>query len=641
MVKLSDDLSDVTAREAVVYLVAGESISTFPDDCLTRFVGRVNPGLECTDDEIKFTIIDKSKFFNVMLPQTYLDDTTYPDVPLEYKNNKIPLVYGEFNITGGDEELFDYSGTGLCRAVPINSENGQEFIVADHEGEEITSLWEAYSGLSHPALHGSPTLNATDSGYITAILHVSATSGLAWMSVYAHPELSVELDGDDTPVEFEYGNGIDTDDTTYTEGHDTVDTGTGGSTSHRSYWKLKDSSWLSSHFTSGAVVYYQAKLNSQVGTPDDCEMYFCSEVGTINTGQGLLYTGALTSTGSWDTSEAVAWDSGDDYYSVWRPNYLALYVNKDAWASADSVEFNQTVVYIYGLMAKIGIPCDKNSRGTFAACRGRMYGTWINSRSSSYSDDFTIEDPSGIIESLLRDEIGLETADIDITSFTAAEDTNVEARINLHSGNEMLLFDVIRQLAEQSTFAFFWSAAGKPYLIPMAEWNRPFTIEEVVPVSMIASRNGMPDVKFEKTKFVANKLNIRSRYQQEYEDKYRDYTEHENTTSTGGKFGTIAADLKWPNICGDSKDYVANHYLTYTDSPGYDPQQWAVEHIEVTFRTVGFAYAHLQPGAWIQLSDDLDNYITAFGESWGDIDLLVTNIKIGTDSTEIRAIELY
>jgi len=61
-----------------------------------------------------------------------------------------------------------------------------------------------------------------------------------------------------------------------------------------------------------------------------------------------------------------------------------------------------------------------------AADGGRIFGSWIDedSRNNGYDAGDLISNPAYIIESLLRDELGLVTAQIDITSFDAAGNTS-------------------------------------------------------------------------------------------------------------------------------------------------------------------------------------------------------------------------
>ncbi len=632
MVRPSDDLGGVTAYEAIVYLVAGETIATFPNDCLARFVGNVEPGLEYDADTIKLTIIDKSKFLNIKLPKNLIS-SVWADAPPESLNQKIPIAYGQYSLAGDDDDDFDYTGLGLALAIPVDINPGQKFVIANHVGEEITQLWSAFSGLTHPAIHSLATLDFDDGGYITAVLY-TAEWGAGIFDLWAMPEAGAYIDEAGVAQNLANENGRDLDDTTYVEGKDSYDTGDAGYTAHASYWKLKDASWLISHIDDLGAMMFQVKATSQMGTPDEAKIRIQTEIN--ETPGTIVEEDDIGITGSWASSGVVP------NLQTQKPNFLRLYVKKDAWASADGVADNQTVIYIYEIRVKFFCVL-KDFQKTFAACKGRTYGSWITGRGASYADDFMIEDMSGIIESLLRDEAGLVDADIDMTSFTAAENTNVKGRINLHSGNQMLLFDIIKQLAEQSTFAFFWSAAGKAYLIPLNDFIVP-TIVETIPASLICGDDkGLPEIRVIKTKFIANKATIESRYQQEYGNVYRDLTTIENTTKTAGKFGTINIDLRWPNICGTSAAHVANHYIRKADGTAADGDGiWANEHNQVQFATVGFAYAHLQPGDWIQLdATTVDPHILApGGESWATIKLLITNVRVGIEKTEFTAVEL-
>jgi len=265
----------------------------------------------------------------------------------------------------------------------------------------------------------------------------------------------------------------------------------------------------------------------------------------------------------------------------------------------------------------------------WAACEGRKYGSWISSRSSNYSSGAMIEDPAGIIESILRDEFSLASDDIALTSFIDAENTSVKARLNLHSKNDLTLNEAIRQLAEQSTFAFFWSAANKARLIPLND-SSP-TTNRTIPWSHI--KKG--EIKCGKTVNVINKLNVESRWHAEA-DVFRDSDTYEDATSQTAIGRTITYDAEWPNISGTSAAHVGTFLVNSTNGI------WSKEHNVIEFETVGFANADLEIGDWIELDDDtVDPHRLLFGSSWSGVQFLVTSIRQGIESTKITAIELY
>ena len=65
------------------------------------------------------------------------------------------------------------------------------------------------------------------------------------------------------------------------------------------------------------------------------------------------------------------------------------------------------------------------SPNIFARLQGRMYGSWIEDggRSVGYAEDDLIEQPAYVIESILRDELGLTSNEIDTESFDVVGNT--------------------------------------------------------------------------------------------------------------------------------------------------------------------------------------------------------------------------
>ena len=294
---------------------------------------------------------------------------------------------------------------------------------------------------------------------------------------------------------------------------------------------------------------------------------------------------------------------------------------------ADGTTNNTELLEIYNIYLRIRHTI-KTLGDMYAACEGREYGSWITSRSSNYADGDCIEDPAGIIESILRDELGLADADINMPSFIDAENTSMKARINLHSDNEAMSDAVIKQIAEQSTFAYFFSGAGKAKLIPLND-STPTTTRTIPWSHLVAT----PQVS--KSKVVANEMYIKSRWQQEY-DKFRDSV---HTTNAGSQitYGERIYNAEWKNICGTSVTHLASHLVATGGG-----QIWASEHNIIEIETKSFTNIDLEIGDHIELDDTtVDPHILCYGASWSGKQFMIDKIDRGLDKTTIKAIELY
>ena len=241
-----------------------------------------------------------------------------------------------------------------------------------------------------------------------------------------------------------------------------------------------------------------------------------------------------------------------------------------------------------------------------------------------------IEDPAFIIESILRNELSF--TDIDTDSFDDAADAGVTARLNLHSDNLMQSDDVIKQLAEQSTFAFTFTADGKARLIPLdsTSWSS-MTADRTIHAEHIVDK----DVTVSYSAAVANDIDVDSRWQQEY-GIYRDSDNFADSTSKGYGHGTLYDTYRWPNICGASVTTVAEHLVK--TSTGILSNR----HLTIELETVAFTNTDLELGDCIALDNSsLSPHVTPpGGGSWSGKKFVVVELRKG-DTTRIKAMQLH
>jgi len=132
---------------------------------------------------------------------------------------------------------------------------------------------------------------------------------------------------------------------------------------------------------------------------------------------------------------------------------------------------------------------------------------------------------------------------------------------------------------------------------------------------------------------------VESRYQQEYNNIYRDYDEYSNSTSGSNQ----AYAVKWPNICGTSAALVARHLIKKADgTDSNDNGIWAHQHNIIEFSTPYFQNAALEIGDWIEIDDSTaDVHMKCFDESWSGKQCLIVGLEQAIDMTTITAIELF
>jgi hypothetical protein len=115
----------------------------------------------------------------------------------------------------------------------------------------------------------------------------------------------------------------------------------------------------------------------------------------------------------------------------------------------------------------------------------------------------------------------------------------------------------------------------------------------------------------------------------------------ENSVSQG-LYNEYCYKAKWPNLAGDSALHVARHLVKKLDgTDSNDDGLWANEHLTIEFETMGFAYAHLEPGDWIELdSTSFNAQVKAFGSSWANEQFLIVDVQQSL-TTKIKAIKLF
>jgi len=660
--RMSDILYNIRGNEAVIYLQAGKNIPTdIETNCMERFKGVVALEPAYDDEYLSLQLSDKMLFDDVEIPNRIMS-SIYSDTPSEYANDVIPLVYGKFTITGDDTTDFDFSGNGLAIAIPTQIIFPPKCVVSDHVLHAITAMYLKLDGIDDPAIYDSPTLTADDSNRGTATANDTA-------KLYMYPsdneDTGYDTDSYASPINSDRAYNRDTSD--YAILLDSIDDGSTGTA--YGTWRLSNGSKLMELFYErGIMLRIQGYLESNVGTLINEQVEF---VG-VNGDKSVV--GPIIVDSTWQTSSGPAWTptnlKPEEY------NAITIRCQKTSWANADGIADNWSagLMFVHGLRARLEfrpgnfttpaenpmsaqrlnpeqpggmlpssnpdsppllITTEPLNTPAFVACEGMEYESWITGRSSNYTSGDCIEDPAGIIESLLREQLSYGNSDLDLTSFIDAENTSVKMRLNLHKGNKAPISSIIKKICEQSTFTFFMSAAGKAKLIPLNDQS-PTTAAIIKHSELVKGK-----LKISKLSSIVETINVHSRYQQEYGGIYRDYATYTNANADG-----VVYNAKWPNIAGTSAQHVARHLIKKingTDSDG--DGLWANEHFQIEIETFGFLYAHLQVGDWIELDansfDDQLKAVFTLTTSWDGQQFLITKIIQKLDSTYIRAIHLF
>jgi hypothetical protein len=674
----SDDLTGLFPNEGKIYLMAGSGsyVSTFPTNCLLLFDGYIAPSYSYNSQKMEIDLIDKAKLINITLPQNVVKDT-YSDASEETQNLKIPIAYGEYTLVGDESNEFDYSGLGLARMILVDTDTEPKFVVASHPSLSSTPVYGYIKDEpKDPILLDWRTDTHDDSGHTTVEFWQNAFAYLYPSDMdardYHITDLASGSSGtyEDT-VNSKYAyNRSDSGD--YALVRDHIDDSSVNGTVCA--FGLSHSGWLNTQIRRGISelkIITKVRNKMKTGGYTQCK-FVLADLGNSGAAVGSIWvndlideTGRIHVLAGVDAPNTISafgkggreitGDLADrlDEVEAGIKNFngLELLTHYSTNGSGgDNVDNNAIGLQVFTVYIKIKyIPEWNTYLNAWASLKGRLFGSWVDadSRDNGYDSGDLIEDPAMIAESLLRDEGGFTTSEIDTDSFDAALNSSVKARLNLHSDNEMKLFDAIKLLCEQSTFNYYYSGAGKAKLIPLNETS-PTTDKTFYYDQIVADQKGEAIINVKRRSIEATRAKIKSRLLNEYgKDFYVDYDEVANTTQESALSYSpspveYAVNLRWNNISGTSVDHVANFYIRKRDGTGSDSNGlWAYEWIEIEFEIAGFMAAVIEPGDWIELDDtSVDPHILCAGVSWSGKQFLVEEITVEAYKTKIKAIEL-
>ena len=656
--RVSDLLGEIRYQDAVLYGAIGVDMNSTAD-MLVIADGLVANAPEATEAKVAIEITDRTRQWDKRLPLRVISEV-YTAGPSEFLSLPIPLAYGRF-IAESDTE----APTGLMRAVQVTLGAEPKFVVADHICDDITYAYLKVDGLPDVSQFNNCVIDEDDSGLATVTPDRSGSPAYFYLTTKLRPIDDYTGDYVSTAA----GAGVaslplalDRNSDTYAEVLDSGDAG-GNMTGVANFsWddyspeateggRVSATDWtieILASFVSAAAGYWAGTYGVA-----EARLYYSTSGGTDT----YITLGTFTPSTS-KTLHSFVIDIEDDppdFFFRWiewklrtrdSENAVPTYSENDIWPfevrivlSTDSgvtnpapnaTTLDQWLMRIYDIRLKLGNRATSIDRlQTWAAGNGREYGSWITSRSSAYSAGAVIEDPVGIVESILRDELGLTSTRIDETSFIASENTSVKARLNLHDNNMITVYEIARQLAEQSTVAFYITAAGKWRAANLGD-KTPTTVATIVYTDIL------PDgLKTSKTEEVVNRLLVSAGWREEF-DAYSTFEIVEDTTSQTAFDAELSAEVSWPNIAGTSKDYVAAWLVNSTDGV------WSKDHIVIELSLEGWKYIALDAGDTIELDPtSVDPHTLCRGTSWSGLQFLIVNKTIRHDRITLTAVKLY
>lgn len=640
-VKLSDEVGTWQFADISLYLAAGRAVTALTD-CLLKFSGTIVQPPKYDEDAINIKAVDNLTLADKIIPSLYLLED-YPDPPEDNADGRKQIIYGDFRRADDSGDI--HLGTGLAKALLCTKDAVDPlYFVAGHKCDIINP--DIYFDVGGPSVvlaqKGTEEIfGPITSDPITAIPVTSLSCNQRYEitdTIETGYSIGSPYSGDlEDMAPTNPENAHDDDYSTYaTIADNLLDNGANNAGAGAAVFGILNQDDLRGHLRQSTGVSLSTRYKACYRDPGfsstsllaRTRLYYAKPSSASV--QDPMPT--LANTDVWYVSSGVAWSIAD----IEDPLLLMLLVTISGVGTndLDGTVDNQTIFRVGELQLQVNFDLDDYPMFAWANVRGLEYDSWINSRSSNYSETEYIRDPAGIIESILRDWLGLTSSDIDLTSFIAAENTSVEARINVTSDNKRKGTELVRKIAEQSTVAFCFTADGKARLVPLNNASPTSATRNGNTVKIRYDDLADGSLSIEKSEDIFNQLNIDSRWQAEY-DRYRDNALVENSTSQTA-YGILRYDAEWECICGDSATHVANHLV------GNSNGIWANQHNVVSFATVGALHADIELGDWIEFdSGSMDARLKCFGESWSGKQFLVTSVRQSIEQTEFVGIELY
>lgn len=153
------------------------------------------------------------------------------------------------------------------------------------------------------------------------------------------------------------------------------------------------------------------------------------------------------------------------------------------------------------------IPENSENLEIFASCKGAEYGNWIKNRTGHIDDGASgdaIENAAGIIESILRDRMGLVDSDIDSTQFNTLSNqlSDFDLAFNIYNNRESE--DVLKMVLRDCR-SYLWQNSGRL-------WTCHSILDTYSAADWVIDFNEIQGVKFSQTSLEDIKPYINIRY---------------------------------------------------------------------------------------------------------------------------------
>ena len=488
-------------------------------DTAARMIGtgRISGEVDYDRNNIVLSLLDNSTKFHKRLPTATVAESTYGGVKIKNAGKPIPMAFGDFHAktdigtipTGHFDRLYNfYKGAFPAIVVDEWDVQGQESIaladsVAIHtlDAENIytykdglyATLTDANNAVSFPSSGTYDGTSLLDFRGNTASVYLPlSTSNLASESVTGSGSVANEErvgDGSFSAVAQWLANGATTNNsvTNMTFAFPKINKlGVYSAINLLTKWgTVTDFSaeGASGNFTMtvGSTGIAETNAATNAETERDISSYFTSDERDAWDFEGSIVYTLNAGSGNNDNSAQI-YESGvrvdftlEDFTEYQEEEIFEGYRYAQRMRNDNErvgYEGYQEF-YTYVIQPSIVVPAKIDY--VYYSGKGRKYGAWVDadSRNNGYNQNDLIENPIYIIESVLRDELGLSSSNIDYATFdTSGNTTNGDISSILNDATTDVKFafsqfkfidsqDFIDKLAKLSFSYVFMSGDGK------------------------------------------------------------------------------------------------------------------------------------------------------------------------------------
>lgn len=452
---LSDELSayDIVNRRARIYCWF-EGITSLAD-CLKIFEGLVQPLREVTPETLDVELMDSTFKRHMVVPRNTFKRSNFPDVTSEVEVKSLPLHYGTFVPTKDDGNPTKGAVAEGFFVAP------DKVLVADHVMKAVNAVYIFDEGIGELVL--------VDSAEYTVILDDSGRTTVTFnnlidplLTAYIYPDKADITHLDDPHYvipDNKKGLSYDRDNSTFTEISVASYAQNGNQDDNHidhMYARFKTGNPVGDYVS----VYLQANHvgNFSPGYLVNARVRFWIDATSTDVGD-MVIEGVGSGPNTYDQSDITTLfgTNGLTLQDVIHPNGIHVYLNALYRVGAG----RRKLIELYDVRLKITYRRSiERTMRVFVEGEGRKFGSWVDAggRSNSYNAGDLIKNPAFIIESILRDEIGLTDSQIAVASFDGAGGNLTTWDMVLSIMEPINTESLIEEISRQSKLNFFFSS---------------------------------------------------------------------------------------------------------------------------------------------------------------------------------------